>query len=104
MTPKNRKILAARVSKAATEALAARHYVTCVDVLVGIRWLDPEAVKRWRRRRAARRRRNWRPSSRRRMSARMLAIGSLPDLSQREAASENIVLVELIVAGERRPT
>ena len=48
MTPKNRKILAARVSKAATEALAARHYVTCVDVLVGMGWLDPEAVKRWR--------------------------------------------------------
>jgi len=33
-----------------------------------------------------------------------VAIGSLPDLSQREAASENIVLVELIVAGERRLT
>jgi hypothetical protein len=48
MTPKNRKILANRVSKAAQAALAAQHYVTCVDVLVGMGWLDPEAVKRWR--------------------------------------------------------
>ena len=31
------------------------------------------------------------------------AVGSLPDSSHREAAGENIVLVELIVADERRP-
>ena len=31
------------------------------------------------------------------------AVHSLPDLSQREAANENIVLVELVVADERRP-
>lgn len=31
------------------------------------------------------------------------AIGSLPDPSQREAANENIVLVELVVADEARP-
>jgi hypothetical protein len=31
------------------------------------------------------------------------AIGSLPDASQREAANENIVLVELVVADEARP-
>jgi hypothetical protein len=31
------------------------------------------------------------------------AVGSLPDPAQREAASENIVLVELFVASERKP-
>ena len=31
------------------------------------------------------------------------AIGSLPDASQREAANENIVLVELVVADAARP-
>jgi hypothetical protein len=32
------------------------------------------------------------------------AVGSLPDASQREAASENIFLVELVVANERKFT
>jgi Nucleotidyltransferase of unknown function (DUF6036) len=31
------------------------------------------------------------------------AIGSLPDPSQREAANENIVLLELVIASERKP-
>ncbi len=48
MTPQNRKKLADRVTKAAEAALAAQSYVSPVDVLVGIGWLDPGAVKRWR--------------------------------------------------------
>jgi hypothetical protein len=47
MNPKNRAKLADRVIKAAEDALAARHYVAPVDVLVGIRWLDGGTVKRW---------------------------------------------------------
>jgi hypothetical protein len=35
------------VVKAAEGALAARQYVSPLDVLVGIGWLDPGAVKRW---------------------------------------------------------
>ena len=31
------------------------------------------------------------------------AIGSLPDRFQRDAAQENIVLIELFVASERKP-
>jgi len=49
MTRKNRVGLADRVAKAAEAALAAQHYVSPVDVLVGIGWLDPGAVGRWRR-------------------------------------------------------
>ena len=48
VTPKNRAKLADRVSKAAETTLAAQHYVSPVDVLVGIGWLDPGTVKRWR--------------------------------------------------------
>jgi hypothetical protein len=48
MTPKNRAKLADRVGKAAETALAAQHYVSPLDVLLGIGWLDPGAVKRWR--------------------------------------------------------
>ncbi len=47
MHPQNRSKLAARVVKAAEAALAARHYVSALDVLLGIGWLDPGAVKRW---------------------------------------------------------
>jgi hypothetical protein len=47
MHPQNRKKLADRVAKAAEAALGARHYVSAIDVLVGIGWLDPSAVKRW---------------------------------------------------------
>jgi hypothetical protein len=48
MTPKNRARLADRVNKAAEAALATQHYVSPLDVLVGIGWLDAGAVKRWR--------------------------------------------------------
>jgi hypothetical protein len=47
MNPENRSKLAGRVVNAAEAALAARNYVSPVDVLVGIGWLDPGAVKRW---------------------------------------------------------
>jgi hypothetical protein len=49
MSRKNRVPLADRVTKAAEAALAARHFVSAIDVLVGIGWLDPEAVEHWRR-------------------------------------------------------
>jgi hypothetical protein len=48
MSPENRRKLADRVVKAAEAALAAQHYVSPLDVLVGIGWLDAGAVKRWR--------------------------------------------------------
>jgi hypothetical protein len=48
MHPENRRKLADRVVKAAAAALAARSYVSSIDVLVGMGWLDPGAVKRWR--------------------------------------------------------
>jgi hypothetical protein len=47
MQPNHRKKLSDRVIKAAEAALVSRHYVSPVDVLVGIGWLDPGAVKRW---------------------------------------------------------
>ena len=49
MSRKNRVSLADRVAKAAEAALAARHFVSTIDILVGIGWLDPGAVERWRR-------------------------------------------------------
>src|SRR6266478_2396571 len=48
MTHENRTKLADRVTKAAEASLAAQNYVRPVDVLVGIGWLDPGAVERWR--------------------------------------------------------
>jgi hypothetical protein len=47
MQPHNRKKLDDRVIRAAEAALAAQKYVSPVDVLVGIGWLDPGALKRW---------------------------------------------------------
>lgn len=47
MTPRNRKTLAERVTRAVELALAESDYVTCIDVMVGIGWLDAGAVKRW---------------------------------------------------------
>ena len=47
MHPHNRKKLDDRVIRAAEAALAARKYVSPVDVLVGIGWLDPGALVRW---------------------------------------------------------
>src|SRR5262249_15800071 len=48
MSPENRRRLADRIAKAAEASLAAQNYVSPVDVLVGIGWLDAGAVKRWR--------------------------------------------------------
>jgi hypothetical protein len=47
MQPHNRKKLDDRVIRAAEAALAVQKYVSPVDVLVGIGWLDPGALKRW---------------------------------------------------------
>jgi len=49
MSRKNRIPLADRVAKAAEAALAAQHFVSAIDVLIGIGWVDPQAVERWRR-------------------------------------------------------
>lgn len=49
MHPKNRNKLANRVTTAAEAALAAKNYVSCIDVLVGMGWLNTEQVERWRR-------------------------------------------------------
>jgi len=49
MHPHNRKKLEDRVTRAAEAALVARKYVSPVDVLVGIGWLDPGALARWQR-------------------------------------------------------
>ena len=40
MSRQNRVPLADRVAKAAEAALAARHFVSAIDILVGIGWLD----------------------------------------------------------------
>jgi hypothetical protein len=48
MNPENRRRLADRVARAAEASLVAQNYVSPADVLVGIGWLDPGAVKRWR--------------------------------------------------------
>jgi hypothetical protein len=50
MNRRNRTALPERVAKAAEAALVAQGYVSPIDVLVGIRWLDVAAVERWRRR------------------------------------------------------
>jgi hypothetical protein len=49
MSRQNRVPLADRVARAAEAALAAEHFVSAIDILVGIGWLDPGAVERWRR-------------------------------------------------------
>jgi hypothetical protein len=48
MHPHNREKLDDRVIRAAEAALAAQKYVSPVDVLVGIGWLDPGTLARWR--------------------------------------------------------
>jgi hypothetical protein len=45
---RNRIPLLERVTRAAEDALTAQSCVAPVDVLVGIRWLDPGALSRWR--------------------------------------------------------
>jgi hypothetical protein len=49
MGRKNRTPLVERVTRAAETALRAQNYVSAIDVLVGIGWLDPGAVEQWRR-------------------------------------------------------
>ena len=49
MSRKKRVPLANRVTQAAEAALVDRHFASAIDVLVGIGWLDPGAVERWRR-------------------------------------------------------
>jgi hypothetical protein len=49
MSRKNRVPLADRVTRAAEAALAAQHFVSAIDILVGIGWLDSGTVERWRR-------------------------------------------------------
>src|SRR5260370_8054059 len=49
MSRKNRIPLADRVVKAAEAALAAQAYVSPIDILVGIGWLDASTMERWRR-------------------------------------------------------
>jgi len=46
---RNRRPLADRVVEAAEASLAGQGYVAPIDVLMGIRWLDPGAVQSWRR-------------------------------------------------------
>ena len=48
MSGRNPRPLADRVVEAAEAALAAQNYASLLDVLVGIRWLDPGATDRWR--------------------------------------------------------
>jgi len=49
MSRKNRVPLADRVAKAAEAALVAQHFVSAIDILIGIGWLDSQAVEGWRR-------------------------------------------------------
>jgi hypothetical protein len=49
MSRKNRNALADRVVRAAKAALAAQGYVSPIDVLVGIGWLDARTMEYWRR-------------------------------------------------------
>lgn len=49
MNQKNREKLADRIVRAAEAALEAQHYVSPIDVLVGIGWVDRGTVDRWRR-------------------------------------------------------
>jgi hypothetical protein len=47
MSRGNRRPLEERVSEAAAAALAAQKYVSPLDVLLRIRWLDPNSAHRW---------------------------------------------------------
>lgn len=49
MSRRNKVPLADRVARAAEAALAARQFVSSIDILIGIGWLDLEAAERWRR-------------------------------------------------------
>jgi hypothetical protein len=47
VNPEKRRTLAERVANAADAAFAARKYVSPVDVVMGIGWLDPNTFRRW---------------------------------------------------------
>jgi hypothetical protein len=40
--------LEARIRRAAEAVVAEREYVSAIDVLIGVGWLTPPAVERWR--------------------------------------------------------
>jgi hypothetical protein len=44
----HRKTLPGHVTRAAEAALAAKKYVSAIDILSGIGWLDADALQRWR--------------------------------------------------------
>ncbi len=48
MTKGNTSKLEQRVVRAAEAALAERKFVTSIDVLVGVGWLEPRRVDEWR--------------------------------------------------------
>jgi len=48
MSRSHRRPLDERVTEAAEAALAAQKYVSPLDVLLGIGWLDPNSARRWR--------------------------------------------------------
>jgi hypothetical protein len=48
MHPDNRQRIERRVAEAAEAALAQRKYVSAIDVLIGLGWLAPSQVDRWR--------------------------------------------------------
>jgi hypothetical protein len=48
MSRGNRRPLEERVAEAAEAAFAAQKYVSPLDVLLGIGWLDPNSARRWR--------------------------------------------------------
>lgn len=50
MMSKSRQRLHDRVEAAAAAALAATGFVTPIDVLIGLEWLKPDDVERWRKR------------------------------------------------------
>lgn len=47
MHPENQDKLRRRVAQAAAAALASQRYVSAIDVLLGVGWLDPSSHKRW---------------------------------------------------------
>jgi hypothetical protein len=49
MSRKNRPPLADRIAMAAQAALAAQHYVSPVDVFLGLGWLNPNTARYWQR-------------------------------------------------------
>jgi hypothetical protein len=53
MNPDNTAKLERRIASAAATALAKHGFVTPIDVLIGVGWLEPAHVERWRHGRVA---------------------------------------------------